>query len=233
MKNFSLAVIFDLDDTLFHEWRFVASGASFVAEWLENIFGDDFSAEKCAMIKAVLRGRNHFDILEEMLESRGLSEHIDMSALVAAYRSHRPEIKPARGCVEVLGLLEEKGVALGIITDGRSSTQRNKIEALGIRDMFDSRLVMISEETGAEKATGLPFRLVGELLPDCSHFVYVGDNPAKDIEAPHSLGWKTVLIEDRGYNIRRQQLSGSMAQPDIILRSLSFLPAALSEAALL
>ena len=49
----------------------------------------------------------------------------------------------------LLDVLKEKNIPAGLITDGRSVTQRNKLKSLGLLNYFKE--VIISEEFGSEK----------------------------------------------------------------------------------
>ena len=85
---------------------------------------------------------------------------------------------------------------LGLITDGRSNTQRAKIAALGLEKYFTPADIIISGETGQDKENQLPFRLMEERNPGETEFIYVGDNPAKDFRWPNRMGWETVQLDD-------------------------------------
>ena len=92
---------------------------------------------------------------------------------------------------------------MGIITDGRSVTQRNKIEALGLEDTFDD--IIISEEFGSSKPSEENY-LYFEKKYGNSNFTYIGDNTVKDFVTPNSLGWNTLCLLDDGNNIHKQNL---------------------------
>ena len=134
----------------------------------------------------------------ETVESIGLREPEK-----AAYRRHRPSIRLDVETAATLGKLRDAGHRLCLVTDGRSQTQRNKIEALGLAAFFDNRDVVISEETGVDKHSPDNFRRIEDAYP-AQRYVYVGDNPAKDFEQPERLGWTTICLKDDGRNIHPQ-----------------------------
>ena len=101
--------------------------------------------------------------------------------------------------------LKESDAKLGVISDGRSLTQRNKIKALGLEGFFDVEI--ISEELGSEKPCIKNYEVVMNKYPERKIFIYVGDNPAKDFLAPNQLGWRTVCLKNDGRNIHRQDMS--------------------------
>ena len=68
--------------------------------------------------------------------------------------------------------------ARALITDGRSLTQRLKIQALGLTDLFDD--ILISEATQSEKPDDKRFVfLYKQILRPQKRFIYIGDNIKK------------------------------------------------------
>ena len=198
-------VVFDLDDTLFDEVDFILSGIKAVKVLFETIEGLDVEECCLAMREAVRRHKNHYSALEHCLDRAGVREQVDMSRIVTALRSHCPvglELRP--GVRQILDRLYRRGVTLGILTDGRSVTQRHKIAALGIEHYFDSAAIRISGETGIDKSNPEAYRWFSEHYPG-RKYVYVGDNPAKDFVWPNRMGWLTICISDYGRNIHSQQ----------------------------
>ncbi len=89
--------------------------------------------------------------------------------------------------------LRSKGIKLGLITNGRSETQRNKLKLLGIEGIFDE--IIISGELGAEKPDTKPFEVMSERLGIAPEsLIYVGDFPVNDIEASRKAGYTPVWV---------------------------------------
>ncbi|MDE6417566.1 MAG: HAD hydrolase-like protein [Duncaniella sp.] len=188
-----MTIAFDLDDTLFPETEFVRSAYRAIA----SEYG---RPELSLIMESKATPREAFDEAAQIL---GLT---DASPLLRIYREHIPDIKLTPGVETTLRRLKNSGINLALITDGRSITQRNKISALGLDRYFDSNLIFISEETGADKMSGLPFRLTESVTISPPYF-YVGDNPAKDFFQPRCMGWKTVMIIGDDRNIHTQDLT--------------------------
>ncbi len=110
---------------------------------------------------------------------------------IEIYRDHRPNLALAPEVATLLGNLRDSGRRLGIITDGRSLTQRNKIRALGLEEWIDT--IVISEEFGSAKPDERNYRYFEERFAG-QQCVYVGNNVAKDFIAPNRLGWQTVGV---------------------------------------
>lgn len=177
-------VIFDLDDTLYSEKEYIRSGYKAVSDHLgggyEEKLWQYFEADKPA--------------IDELLRELGRTN--EKNEALSVYRSHKPDIHLYPGAAETIGELKKRGIRTGIITDGRPEGQRNKIEALGI----DADDVIITDELGGpqfRKPCDIAFRIMAvrwRLNP--ADIVYVGDNPAKDFQAPQQLGMRSIRFNN-------------------------------------
>ena len=194
-------VIFDLDDTLYKEIDYLKSAYREIAGLVYPALEADFKEKDAVyhwMMTNYHQGKNVFDELMH----RGVP--FDKQELLQIYREHKPTIGLSDGAVEILEALKKEGHMLGLITDGRSLTQRNKIEALGLDKYMESSLVLISEEIGFGKPSLKGYQYVMQRYPE-SRYVYVGDNPKKDFYAPNQLGWSTICLNNDGRNIHLQE----------------------------
>lgn len=212
-------VVFDLDDTLYKEQDFVHSAFRAIANALSNK-GIDASEAYRVMEDAFSESRNPIDaILANYPSSIGEEQLVDI------YRNHEPNISLDEETISVLSELQSLRHELALITDGRSRSQRNKIAALGLERYMPASHMYISEETGADKSHPDNFVAVQRRYPREKHYVYVGDNPAKDFVQPNRLGWVSVCLEDDGRNIHSQKVTVKEdAEPRYSLRSMGELP---------
>lgn len=187
-------ICFDLDDTLYKEIDYLKSAYGEVAAFV----GHSEASEQ--MLEWYQSGGNTF---KNLINTYGLD--ISIADCLKIYRKHYPNIKLEEGVKEYLEALKESDAKLGIISDGRSLTQRNKIKALGLEGFFDVEI--ISEEFGSEKPCTKNYEEVMNKFPGRKRFIYVGDNPAKDFLAPNQLRWRTVCLKNDGRNIHRQDMS--------------------------
>lgn len=192
-------VVFDLEDTLYKEIDFLKSGYHAVADNLAQSFGIHDLYEE--MIEAYQTGEK--DVFQQVLDHHHLT--IDKSILTDIYRYHIPQIHLDDTVRSVLGQLKEN-CHLAMVTDGRSKTKRNIINALGLAEYFDWADIYVSEEVGYLKTAPYSFEKIMETYPDCQ-YISVGDNPAKDFLVPNRLGWMTVCLKDNGQNIHQQDFS--------------------------
>ena len=191
-------IVFDLDDTLYKEIDFWHSGMKAVARAAASV--SDAPALYARMMSVP-------DPLAGAITVASAESGIPEKTLVDVYRYHRPEISLDSEAAYALASLRDRGEHLSLITDGRSRTQRTKIDVLGLSRFIPSSRVSISEEIGATKNSSLPFERLMDLNPSEKKWTYVGDNPEKDFLHPNRLGWTTVMLDDNGRNIFWQSLA--------------------------
>lgn len=193
-------VLFDLDDTLYPEIDFVRSGYKAVADHLRKNFTLPTNIED-QMLTWWRQGRNVFSEL-----IRQYAPDYPIEACLTTYRTHKPDIHLSRETVDLLNTLLTRQCVIGLITDGRSTTQRNKIEALNLQHWISSEDILISEEFGHEKPAVENFHYFETRFP-IAKFTYIGDNLKKDFITPNKLGWRTICILDKGQNIHSQDFN--------------------------
>ncbi len=179
-------LVFDLDDTLYDEIDFVASGYDAVAQEVLTRFGVD-----CRDILRQHLDAGQLDGAFQAAIRAGLPADA-LSLMVTTYRDHYPSIRPRPGVARMLTSVKDRDGVAGCITDGRGRTQRNKIAALGFASILDP--ILVSEETGHAKPDPHNFREMMRRV-SAEEYWYVADNPAKDFVAPNGLGWITVGID--------------------------------------
>lgn len=188
-----VAVIFDLDDTLVKEIEYLKSAFREIAAFAD-------AGNKTLFEELFQWYRNKENAFGRLIEKYG---HLQLDDLKKMYRNHEPDFSEVFTARQLLEDLKKAGHPLGLMTDGFSITQRNKIKALGLEDFFDK--VVISEEFGSEKPSEANFRAFMEL--PASRFVYVGDNLKKDFVTAKTLGWTTICLKDNGANIHPQDFN--------------------------
>jgi len=195
--------VFDLDDTIYKEIDFLKSAYRSISAMLMQYIGVDIYEE---MWTDYAGKKNVFAAIIEKYKE--VLPNTTVEDLLYEYRTHVPEISLANDVRHFLQQLKDTGVPLGLITDGRSITQRNKLKALGIIDSFQD--LIISEEFGSEKPNPKNYLYFEDKYPD-REFYFVGDNTRKDFVVPAQLGWHMICLEDSGQHIHRQDVT---ALPD-------------------
>ncbi|MBJ7882699.1 HAD family hydrolase [Gelidibacter salicanalis] len=184
-------VVFDLDDTLYNELDFLKSAYKSIAIFLENknwkpLYSKLFSLYRCKL--------NVFEFIVTTYS-------VEMELLIEMYKDHQPDIHVFDGVIETFEAIKSKNGKIGIITDGRSKTQRTKIKCLGIAKYIDE--LIISDEIGSEKPSKTNFELIEKSLFGKTYY-YIADNLKKDFLAPNELGWQSIALVDNGKNIHFQ-----------------------------
>lgn len=192
-------VIFDLDDTLYKEIDFLKSAYREIASYLQNKYaiGDAYEF----MIQKYAEGKNVF---EETNTNYSIAVPFD--EYLNIYRNHIPEISLEKATSETLLYLQNQGCVMGLITDGRTNTQQNKIEALGLSRYLNKDLIIISEDFGSSKPDIKNYSYF-QATERAAKYFYIADNPLKDFISPNLLGWETICLLDNGMNIHRQDFS--------------------------
>lgn len=197
-------VCFDLDDTLYKEIDFLKSGYHKVSELVAKRHGLGSHEVYSRLLSWYREGKNPFETLNETYGlDNPIKEYLDI------YRYHQPSLHLSSEVAQTLTALKDAGCVLGIITDGREITQKQKIEVLGLEEWISEKLVQINEDKNYFKPNHWSFdRMMLKCFemnvePDAV-FYYVGDNTEKDFLAPNQMGWKTICLLDDGRNIHKQ-----------------------------
>lgn len=188
-------VIFDLDDTLYPERQhahsgFEAAGHHARMAWEIEGLADD--------MKRML-DEGHLGAVFKMALAAKRPDHTeaDLAALREAYRDHRPTtLELFEDGQWALDHYRARG-ALGLITDGNAGVQGRKIEALGIAHYFDAAVLTgaLGEPREFHKPHPRAYELIEQKIgAPGDHYVYIGDNPAKDFITPNARGWTSIQI---------------------------------------
>lgn len=197
-----MVAAFDLDDTLYHEMDYVHSAFRAIA----HKYGSKYYQ---LMISA--------PSVAEAFDTPG----IKIDDLLQIYRNHIPDITLPVSSLYTLEALKKSGHTLALITDGRVSTQYNKISSLGLDRIISPDMIYVSEEFGQGKITGGAMRDIMVKCPSDS-YMYVGDNLTKDFVRGNELGWATVCLKASPVNIFPQDFKNTDSQflPKKVIRNL-------------
>lgn len=212
-------VVFDIDDTLYLERDYAYSGFRAVDRWLAERFGrEGFFEQSRAAFENGLRGR----IFDHVLAAWGISGIPALvSELVTIYRTHDPAITLLPDAARCLNAL--KGTTrLAAISDGPLESQQAKAKRLGLYDCMDRVILTASLGPSFQKPHPRAFQEIETALDakgkEC---VYLGDNPAKDFQAPRQLGWRTVRVRRYG---GMHEVCPCSLPVDLVVRDLEMIP---------
>ena len=209
------AVLFDLDDTLHDDTLAYKSAAEEVAREVAAEHNIDALKLKDAYIAQAEGFWTRLDasaltmkleLVRKELWGAALAEvgvDDDSTARRSADNYNRYRGKYLRlfpGAADLLRHLRERGMKLGLLTNGFSVTHRDKIAMLQIGDYFDS--IFIADEVGMLKPDPLLFAHACtklERAPSAS--AMVGDRYERDIRGAITAGLFTVWMNVHGATI--------------------------------
>lgn len=197
--KYSKALIFDLDDTLYKERTYLESAFLEIAEIIAGIINENSNIILEEMLQLFNNDKEVFNTVLMKFKC-----NLSSKQLVTTYRKHKPKIQLPIEQRCVLDTLLKMRIPMGLLTDGRSEQQRNKIKALGVAQYFEK--IVISEEFGSEKPCEKNY-LVFEDFFKAEKYIYIGDNTKKDFISPNKLAWDSICLFDNGLNIHKQDFT--------------------------
>lgn len=166
------AIIFDLDDTLYPEYRYKESGFKYISGIVSN---NDI----------VYQLINEYD----NKGSQPLTDFVNY--LVKEYRGHIPQISCYEDTIPVLKKLKDK-YKLGLLTNNATGAQPNKLKALNISYLFDA--IVIADPPFLKPAPEPFIKILKRLNVNSSESIYVGDDVERDFVTANELGFYTIEI---------------------------------------
>lgn len=193
------AIGFDLDNTLYPEADYRRGAYRSLANRVAKDFGLD-PRVVYEHLEASYQLYGDKQVFQKAFEALGISaSELDdyiRGVLVPGYRTWSGNIRTFPSSVPTLRELKRRGYRLGLITNGGSVTQWNKIRLLNLEGYFDA-IVVTGEYFPKEywKPHPAPFeKCFAELGVDPSECVYVGDDPRFDLPGARALGVHVFLV---------------------------------------
>ena len=201
------AVFFDIDDTLYSTSTFAARARRRAVEALVTT-GIDVPVEDAVReLDEVVREftsnyGHHYDKLVLRLSKSlrpGVHPAVVVAAGVIAYHRTKDELAPFPDALGILDALRGTGLILGVISNGLTVKQAEKLIRLDLHRFLSPGALFISEEIGVAKPHPKIFLLACESVGvDPAEALYVGDNPEKDVDPAHEAGLMTCLRRGKG-----------------------------------
>lgn len=216
------AILFDLDDTLISAYRNpVDTWTAIIAEHAEALgeqdarwvtqgvifrivdFLSDHAARRLWRLEAdatrrlVIRKAFHELNLARPANSEPL-HGVDADRIADRFESYLNEtmrLKPL--AIETLQGLAARGLALALLTNGSSRTQRRKISQFNLARHFQT--IRIEEEAGIGKPDPAAYHGTLDALGLTAQDAWmIGDDPVWDVGMPRRLGMGAILFDDLG-----------------------------------
>ncbi len=189
------AVAFDIDGTLYPNWKMYLASAPLVLRHarLFRAFGrariasrrirpiDDLAATTAALTA------EHLGIPVERAEA------MIRNIIYRRWEATLGRVKPHRGAKELLLWLRDRGVKIGAMSD---FPVHRKLRTLGLEGLWDA--AFSSEDIGYLKPAPEPFdRLAAELGEPPERILYVGNSAHYDVIGARNAGMRTAYITRR------------------------------------
>ena len=232
-------VLFDLDDTLHDDTAAFHTAAEEVAREVSAEHGVDALALKAAYItqaegfwhrltddqlKTRLSGVRA-QLWREALAHLGIDDSTVANRSADRYNEYRKKYFTVfPGAIDVLRTLRDRGMKLGILTNGFAETHREKIALLQIGELFDA--IFIADEVGMLKPDPLLFaHACTQLGAPPMHGAMVGDRYDRDIRGALDAGMFAVWLR-----VRDESVPEGAPPPHAICESIVEVPSALEDA---
>ncbi|MGY1664771.1 HAD family hydrolase [Geodermatophilus sp. SYSU D00696] len=198
-----LAVVVDLDDTLYPQAAHLAGAAADVGA-AAAAAGLDGARVHAALLRELAAGSDRGGTIDRALLAVGVPA-ADLPglvpALVAAFTAHAPvSLAPYPGVTPALAELG-RAVPVGCLTDGNPVIQAAKLAATGLTSLLSE--VLVTDTLGGRAARkpapeGLRV-LAGRLGVPAERVLVVGDRPGKDVAVAAAVGARAIRVRQGEY----------------------------------
>jgi putative hydrolase of the HAD superfamily len=196
------AIFFDIDDTLYSTYEFSEMARENAIKAMINaglrMSQEELRQELDEIVHEFSSNyEHHFDKLLMRIPRRfykGINAAVLIAAGVVAYHDTKfRHLNAYDDALEVLKLLYNSDLILGIITAGITIKQSEKLIRLKVMPYMTPSAIFISDQIGISKPNvKLYQRACSDLNIRPSESMYIGDNPRNDIDPPNQIGMVTV-----------------------------------------
>ncbi len=198
-----LAVVVDLDDTLYPQAAYLAGAAADVG-LAATAAGLDGARVHAALVRELAAGSDRGGTVDRALLAADVPAG-DLPGLVpplvAAFTAHAPSsLPPYPGVAEALAALGDV-VPVGCLTDGNPAIQAAKLAATGLLPLLTE--VLVTDTLGGRAARkpspeGLRV-LAGRLGVPADRVLVIGDRPGKDVAVAAAVGARAIRVRQGEY----------------------------------
>lgn len=218
-------IFFDIDDTMYSTTEFAARARKNAVQAMIRA-GLRLGEEEClkeldeVISEFSSNYEHHFDKLLLRLPREAIGDSSPLILVAAGMCGYHDtkfhDLSPFEDAIEVLKLLRERKLRLGIISEGLGIKQAEKVVRLGLHTLISPQAVFITDSIGISKDNPkLYLRACDKLKVEPAKCMYVGDNPERDVDVPHSVGLATTLSKRSGKHINKE----SRVPPDHIIHN--------------
>ena len=203
LASFS-AVIFDLDNSLFDEKKFIIAAYHNIASYLTKLCDHSEIALFEKLLSMFQRKTSMYPrLFDDLIEELGLNQEV-LSELIKIYAHTKVDLKLFPGAEKLLKNLKKQGIKLCLVTNGNVESQKSKVQQLNLKNYFD--FIIYAREMGKdmEKPNPRVYKKALQMLLTSSDETFcVGDNPYTDFWGAKKLGIRTIrLLQGEFRNVR-------------------------------
>ena len=220
------AVLFDIDDTLFATSEFAARARRRAVEAMTSSgLGIDTDTAYAELQEVVREFSSNYSRHFHQLITRlgdciqpGVHPAIVIASGVRAYHATKEHMHPYQDAIRVLDALRRTDLLRGVLSNGLTIKQAEKLVRLGLANAFSPGAVFISEDMGIAKPNAKIFRIVCDRLGvEPAETIYVGDNAPMDMDPAHEAGLLTCLRAGNG----KHATARGKHIPDFVVKDLT------------
>lgn len=223
------AIVFDLDDTLYDQQEPFQQALTSV--WNDPAVSGQVLTDLFEIFKHMndrvtkletLTMAQVFDRLNSVLDAHSLPV-LTNNVWLAFWESYQQKTAKISLFSEIRNLLTslKDHYQLGVITNGETESQSNKVLQLDLDHYINRSNIIISDAVGLRKPDARIFTYFNRLLNlQANEVVYIGDNFETDMIGAKKAGWHTFW-----FNHRQAELPDAAYIPDQTVES----PAELAE----
>ncbi|WP_369259272.1 HAD family hydrolase [Geodermatophilus amargosae] len=198
-----LAVVVDLDDTLYPQAAYLSAAAADVGTAAGSA-GLDGPRVHTALTAELAAGSDRGGTIDRALLAAGvpagdLPRYVP--ALVAAFTACTPaRLGPYPGVREALATLAA-AVPVGCLTDGNPAIQVSKLAATGLGPLLSEVLVTdaLGGRAARKPAPGGLLALAARLGVPADRVLVIGDRPGKDVAVAAAVGARAIRVRQGEY----------------------------------
>lgn len=199
-----VAIILDVDDTLYDQvvpfQTALNKHITFPKEHMQALFlafrhysDEVFEASQSGQMTME---EMHIYRMTNALQDYGYTISKELAlAIQYDYAKAQKQIVLDNDMKDLIIYCKQHNVKLGIITNGPTEHQWNKVKQLGVLEWIDESCVFVSQEVGVSKPSPQIFELAEQRLNlEKTTTYYVGDSYDNDVVGSKQAGWQCIWL---------------------------------------
>lgn len=217
-----LSLVFDIDDTLYSQMEpLLTACEESLGRKLEDpeLFYRIFCKRSGEMFLFSESGQVSIEQsriyrIQNTMKDMGIPFTTEQAVLFQTkYKDNQSRLHVSSVLTELLDKCAEKGIKMGVITNGPYAHQVRKFYTLGLDKWFSMNQLIVSAGVGVAKPDIRIFQMAEEkwgMIPEQTYMI--GDSLENDIQGARNAGWKTIWMNHHRYSVPK-----SMKAPDYIV----------------